>query len=154
MWHMHLNMHLTKFLHAFCVHFECTSKCYHNERKYCSYYSATSCCQEINNKFWKIEWLSIIFNQEINIKKWTKWTKNTSTNYNLQMWPFKPAKESLCFLRGPLEWLMVVKNVNFICFWLEVTYVIAKCGNVNDKIFVRWQNNCLCQTNMSPRSYM
>ena len=51
MWHMPLNMHLTKNLHALCVHFECTSKCYHNERKYCSYYSATLCCQEINNAF-------------------------------------------------------------------------------------------------------
>ena len=30
------------------------------------------------------------------------------------MWPFEPARESLCFLRGPLEWLMVVKNVNVI----------------------------------------
>ena len=114
MWHMHLNMHLTKILHALCVHFECTSKCYHNERKYCSYCSATLCCQENNNTFWKIEWLSIIFNQEIKIKKWTKWIKNTSTNYNLQMWPIEPARESLCFLRGPLEWLMVVKNVNVI----------------------------------------
>ena len=43
------------------------------------------------------------------------------------------------------------KCKNYLCFWLEV---IAKCGNVNDKIFVRWQNNCFCQTNMSPRSYM
>ena len=72
----------------------------------------------------------------------------------LKMWPFEPAKESLCFLRGPLEWLMVVKNVKIIYVFDWRSHVIAKCGNVNDKIFVRWQNNCFCQTNMSPRSYM
>ena len=68
----------------------------------------------------------------------------------LKMWPFEPAKESLCFLRGPLEWLMVVKNVKIIYVFDWRSHVIAKCGNVNDKIFVRWQNNCFCQTNMSP----
>lgn len=45
MWQMHLNMRLSKILACILCAFilECTSKCYHNERKYCSYYSATSC---------------------------------------------------------------------------------------------------------------
>ena len=41
MWHVHLN--IAKILNAFCVCFECTSKYYHNERKYCSYSVQCNC---------------------------------------------------------------------------------------------------------------
>ena len=41
MWHVHLN--IANILHAFCVRFECTSKCYHNDRKYCSYSVQCNC---------------------------------------------------------------------------------------------------------------
>ena len=35
-----------------------------------------------------------------------------SRNYHPQTWPFKPAEESSCFLRDPLEWMTQAKNVN------------------------------------------
>ena len=34
-----------------------------------------------------------------------------SNNCKLQIWPFEPAKESLCFLRSPLEWIMQEKTL-------------------------------------------
>ena len=61
----------------------------------------------------------------------------------LKMWPFEPAKERLCFLRGPLEWLMVVKNVKIVYVFDWRLHVIAKCGNVNDKITASVKQICL-----------
>ena len=72
---------------------------------------------ENNNTFQGSE-LSIIITTKRNRQHGSK-----STNYNLKTWPFEPAEESLCFLRGPLECWQRQKNVNAsdILTW-EVAY--------------------------------
>ena len=58
---------------------------------------------------------------------------------NLQTWLFEPAEESTCFPRGPLEWVMEMKNVNS-------SYIF----DLGFEIAGRWQNNSLCQRKMCP----
>ena len=58
---------------------------------------------------------------------------------NLKTWPFEPTKESTCFPRGSLEWVIETKNVNG-------SYIFDLCF----EIACRWQNNSLCQRNMCP----
>ena len=57
-----------------------------------------------------------------------------STNYNLQMWPYEPAKESLCLLSGPIEWKTDAKNVNDSYIFDLRSYVIAKHDNGGKEI--------------------
>ena len=60
-------------------------------------------------------------------------------NYNLQTSPFEPAEESLCFLRGPLEWMTEQTNVNVSCIFVLMLHLIAKHGNGSEEISGRWQ---------------
>ena len=65
----------------------------------------------------------------------------------LKMWPFEPAKESLCFLRGPLEWLMVVKNVKIIYVFdwrsLQSVAMLTTKFLLDDKITASVKQICL-----------
>ena len=72
-----------------------------------------------------------------------------STNYNPRTWPFEPAEESTFFPRDPLYWVMEAKNVNSSYIFDLWSHVIAKRGNRSQEIAGRWQNNSLCQRNMS-----
>ena len=65
------------------------------------------------------------------------------------MWPFEPAEESLCFLRGPLELMTEAKNINISYIFDVKSRVIAKCGNCSKEIAGRLKNNSLWQTNVS-----
>ena len=73
-------------------------------------------------------------------KKWTTWIEINQKYYNLQTWPFEPAEESMCFRRGPLEWVMEVKNINhryiFDCSHrlLQIAAIGAKKLLVENKI--------------------
>ena len=71
--------------------------------------------------------------------------QSKSTNYNPQMWPFEPAEKSLCFLRGPLEWMTEAKNVNVRFIFVLRSHVFVKRGNGTEEIAGRWQNNSFCQ---------
>ena len=91
MWHVHLN--IANILHAFCVRFECTSKCYHNERKYCSFYSATACCPWGHlDKVVQLDYKKITIHSEkfgvshnnYKMKIKNKQHESQPTNYNLQ----------------------------------------------------------------------
>ena len=50
------------------------------------------------------------------------------------MWPFEPAEESMCLLRGLLESVMEAKNINDSCIFDLQWYVVAKSGNSSEKI--------------------
>ena len=65
--------------------------------------------------------LSIIITMEWNQQHGWK-----PANYNLQTSPFEPTEESLCFLRGPLEWMMEPTNLNVSCIFDLRSHVIAK----------------------------
>ena len=86
----------------------------------------------------------------------TSWKQHGSklTNHNQQTWPFVPHEERTCFLRGPLECVTEAENVNVSYNFDLRSHVIAKQGNGSEEIACRWQNNSLCQTNMSPWFYM
>ena len=84
--------------------------------------------------------------------KWNKLNGSKSTNYNEQAWPFKPAKESRCFPRGPLDRVTEAKDFSDSYIFDFRQHVIAKCGNssernswynVNDKITARVKEICL-----------
>ena len=77
-----------------------------------------------------------------------------STSYDLKMWPYEPAKESLCLLSGPIEWRTDAKNVNGSYIFDLRSYVIAKHSNGSVEIAGRRKNNGLCQTNMSLGCYL
>ena len=66
-----------------------------------------------------------------------------STNYNLQRWPFEPPEESLCFLRGLLEWMTEATKINGSYIFILKSHVIAKHGNCSKEIAGRWKNNSL-----------
>ena len=69
--------------------------------------------------------LSIIITMEWNQQHGWK-----PANYNLQMSPFEPTEESLCFLRGLLEWMVEPKNVN-------VSYIFVLRSLVDDKYKIK-----------------
>ena len=71
-------------------------------------------------------------------------------NYNLQMSPFEPTEESLCFLRGLLEWMTEPKNVNVSYIFVLRSHVIAKGGKGSEEIAGRWQIQA--QANISPKN--
>ena len=52
-----------------------------------------------------------------------------STYDNLQTWPFEPAEESPCFLRGRLEWVTEAKSVNIGYNFDLRSHIISKRGN-------------------------
>ena len=61
-------------------------------------------------------------------------------------WPFVPAEESLCFLRGLLDWVTGAKNVNVSCNFDLRWNFIAKHGNGREEIACRWKQKTACQT--------
>ena len=61
------------------------------------------------------------------------------------MWPFEPAEESPCFLRGLLELMTEAKNINIHYIFDVKSHVIAKRGNCSEEIAGRWKNNSVCQ---------
>ena len=61
------------------------------------------------------------------------------------MWPFEPAEESPCFLRGLLELMTETKNINIHYIFDVKSHVIAKRGNCSEEIAGRWKNNSVCQ---------
>ena len=52
-----------------------------------------------------------------------------STNCNLQTRPFEPAEQSMCFLRGSLEWMTEAKNINDSYNFDLRSHVSEKQGN-------------------------
>ena len=72
--------------------------------------------------------------------KWNKQHGSKSTNYNLETWPFEPAEESMCFLRGLSQYMwMEAKNINDSCIFDLQWRVIAVCGSSSEEIVGRWQ---------------
>ena len=73
-----------------------------------------------------------------------------SINCNLQTWPFEPTEQSMCFPRGPLEWVMEAKNINDIYILYLRSHVSKKQGNRSKENAGRWQNKkySLCQRNV------
>ena len=70
------------------------------------------------------------------------------------MWPFEPAEESLCFLRGLLELMTEAKNINIRYIFDVKSRIIAKCGSCSEEIAGRLKNNSLWQTNVSRVLYV
>ena len=71
-------------------------------------------------------------------------------DYSLHMWPFEPTKESLCFLKGQLEWMTEAKDVNVSYGIFKGRDNFAKRGNqvtkkllVDDKITACVKQACL-----------
>ena len=72
--------------------------------------------------------------------KWNKQHGSKSANYNLETWPFEPAEESMCFLRGLLQYMwMEAKNINDSCIFDLQWRVIAVRGSSSKEIVGRWQ---------------
>ena len=47
---------------------------------------------------------------------------------------FEPTEESLCFLRGPLEWMTEAKSIN-VSYIIDLKeHVIVKSGNCSEEI--------------------
>ena len=52
---------------------------------------------------------------------------------------FEPTDESLCFLRGALEWMTEAKSIN-VSYIIDLKeHVIAKRGNCSEEIAGRWK---------------
>ena len=78
------------------------------------------------------------------------------TSYDQQMWPYEPAKESLCFLSGPIEWKTDAKNVKLmiVIFLTWGHMLLQSTAMVVKKLLVDEKNNGLCQTNVSLGCYL
>ena len=78
------------------------------ERKLqCNYYNRGHLDKVGRSDYRKITIRSKTFTVVVshNYHKKNKQHGSKSTNQNLQRWPFELAEESMCFPRGPLEWL-------------------------------------------------
>ena len=68
-----------------------------------------------------------VVNHNYRETKQTTWIESTSCN--LQTRPFEPAEQSMCFLRGSLEWMTEAKNINDSYNFDLRSHVSEKQGN-------------------------
>ena len=84
----------------------------------------------------QLDYQKIIIHSEselsiITTMKQNKQHGSKSTNCNLQTRPFEPAEQSMCFLRGSLEWMTEAKNINDSYNFDLRSHVSEKQGNRN-----------------------